>query len=106
MRDSSRRYAALATWAVTKTTRPVSAVYFSSRVEPGVTFPFGLLNLDTTALSGPVVLQGDGFGEATVPVLIPLGVPMRATLALQAIVANPTQPLGFVLSNPEQIAVR
>jgi hypothetical protein len=76
-------------------------------LEPGQASPFGLLNLDLAApfvslvngFAGGALGLLDGHGEATLPMLVPVGLPPGTSFALQGVVAAP----ALVATNPERV---
>lgn len=77
------------------------ALFAGGRLDPGAASPFGLVGLDPGQPLG--VLWNtftDTFGEAMVPVAVPLGLPPGATLTMQCLLSSQG---ALVLTNPEQV---
>lgn len=81
----------------------IAAVFSGARLDPGAPSPFGIVGLDP---GQPLFLLAnaltDGAGEALIPVMVPPGLPVGATLTMQAVVTVSVTG-ALVASNPEQV---
>lgn len=77
------------------------AMFGGAQLLNGVPSPFGILNLDLGQPIAPL-LNGllDAFGEALIPLAVPIGLPPDLTLTLQCAVSTAT---SGVITNPEQL---
>ncbi|MEM7201038.1 MAG: VCBS repeat-containing protein [Planctomycetota bacterium] len=90
-------------------TGPASAPFataFGLRQEPGLTTPFGLLNLGVLGLVTLPAGVTDAEGEALQRLPVPATLSPGQALALQTFVLQSAAPLQVVLSNPERVVMQ
>jgi hypothetical protein len=81
----------------------------STRMEPGLSTPIGIFNLTFPlgflydGLGGDPRAVTDGAGEDVEALPLPLAIPPGVRVALQAIVRDTGAPLGYRLTNPEEV---